>query len=52
MVIDEIDAKLIQSIRELGLDVQVCQTVMGGRRDRERFARDILNLALRSRSRA
>jgi len=52
MVIDEIDAKLIQSVRELGLDVHVSQTVMGGRRDRERLAREILTLAQRSRSRA
>ncbi|CAN5791589.1 2-phospho-L-lactate transferase [soil metagenome] len=52
MVIDEIDAKLIQLIRELGLDVQVSQTVMGGPRDRERLAREILTLAQRSRSRA
>jgi LPPG:FO 2-phospho-L-lactate transferase len=42
MVIDEVDRDLAPAIRDLGLDVVVAQTVMGGRQDRERLAAEIL----------
>ncbi len=42
MVIDEVDRDLEPAIRELGLEVVVAQTVMGGRQDRERLAAEVL----------
>ncbi len=42
MVIDEQDAHLEGAIREGGHDVVVLQTIMGGREDRARLAREIL----------
>lgn len=52
LVIDEVDTELVKPIRELGMDVCVSQTVMGGREDRVRFAREVLSAARRSRSQA
>jgi LPPG:FO 2-phospho-L-lactate transferase len=44
-VIDEADAGLEGAIRELGLDVLVTSTIMGGKHDRERFAAEVLAFA-------
>jgi len=52
LVIDEIDRNLVDPIRGLDLDVHVSQTVMGGKKDRERLARDVLSAARAFRSRA
>jgi LPPG:FO 2-phospho-L-lactate transferase len=50
MAIDEVDRNLAPAIRDLGLDVVVAQTVMGGREDRERLAAEILDAANATRS--
>ena len=42
MVIDQQDAQLAPAITELGMEVVVTQTVMGGVEGRERLARDVL----------
>ncbi len=42
MCIDDVDAHLADPIRELGLDVVVTATVMGGPEGRERLARELL----------
>lgn len=42
MVIDDRDAHLADAVRELGMDVLVTDTVMGGATGRERLARTIL----------
>ncbi len=44
-VIDQADADLEGSIRELGLDVLVTNTIMGDTADRERFAAEVLAFA-------
>jgi LPPG:FO 2-phospho-L-lactate transferase len=45
MVVDEADAALAPAIRDLGFDVVVTDTVMGGPEGRERLAREVLALA-------
>jgi len=45
LVIDERDHELADSIRALGVDVLVTQTVMGGRDDRQRLAAEVLACA-------
>ena len=42
LVIDETDHDLAGPIAELGIEVLVAQTIMGGPADRERFAREVL----------
>lgn len=51
LVIDETDHDLAGPIGELGMDVLVTQTVMGGKRDRERLAAEVLAEARRVRGR-
>ncbi len=46
-VIDQADADLEASIRDLGLDVLVTRTIMGDKDDRERFAAGVLTFANR-----
>lgn len=43
MCIDDVDAHLADPIRDLGLDVVVTDTVMGGPEGRERLARELLH---------
>ncbi len=45
MVVDDEDAALETAIRDLGFDVVVTNTVMGGPDGRERLARELLTLA-------
>lgn len=45
IVIDNVDAPLEASLVERGLQVRVCQTVMGGKTDRARLAREVLDVA-------
>jgi LPPG:FO 2-phospho-L-lactate transferase len=42
MLIDQQDAHLAPAITELGMQVMVTQTMMGGIKGRERLARDVL----------
>jgi LPPG:FO 2-phospho-L-lactate transferase len=45
MVVDDADAALAPAIRDLGFDVVVTDTIMGGPDGRERLARELLALA-------
>ncbi|QAY63684.1 2-phospho-L-lactate transferase [Xylanimonas allomyrinae] len=45
MVVDDADAALAPAIRDLGFDVVVTDTIMGGAAGRERLARELLAVA-------
>ena len=46
LVIDDVDAELVPAIEALGIRTLVTGTIMGGPEDRERLAREILDVAM------